>query len=70
MCSHSDRAALKKKLKEMKKSEEKRFKEQKEKDKIAVLESEDKNKARMMLEGKTVKDARQSGRTIRTESLL
>ncbi|XP_073346657.1 uncharacterized protein [Pagrus major] len=76
VCSQSDRSAIKKKLKEMKKSEEKeqkkgerRQKEGKEKDKIAVLESEEKEKARMMME-KSVKDARRSGKTVRTESIL
>ena len=79
MCSQSDRSALKRKLKEMKKSEakeqrkgEKRPKEEKEKEKNSVLdkEGENKEKARMMMEGKCVKDARRSGKTVRTESLL
>ncbi|XP_044074281.1 uncharacterized protein LOC122886327 isoform X2 [Siniperca chuatsi] len=71
VCSHSDRSALKKKLKEMKKSEEKaQRKGEKEKEKNAVLdkESEEKEKARMM--EKSVKDGRHSGKTVRTESLL
>ncbi|XP_070829388.1 neurabin-1-like isoform X2 [Chaetodon trifascialis] len=79
VCSHSDRSALKKKLKEIKKSEEKgqrreekRLKEEKEKEKNAVLEkeSEEKEKARMVMMEKPVKEARRSGKTIRTESLL
>lgn len=70
MCSHGDRSVLKKKLKEVKKMEEKRLKEEKEKNKNVVLESEDKNIAKMMLEGKCVRDARRSGRTVRTESIL
>lgn len=78
VCSQSDRSALKKKLKEMKKSEEKeqkkgerRQKEGKEKDKNAVLESEEKERARMMMMmEKSVKDTRRSGKTVRTESIL
>ncbi|XP_078029360.1 uncharacterized protein LOC117271552 isoform X3 [Epinephelus lanceolatus] len=79
VCSQSDRSALKRKLKEIKKREEKgqkkgekRSKEEKEKEKNTVLdkEGEDKEKARMMMEGKSVKDARRSGKTVRTESLL
>ncbi|CAG01994.1 unnamed protein product, partial [Tetraodon nigroviridis] len=47
VCSHSDRAVLKKKLKEIKKMEEKRLKPEKEKkNKNAALEGEDKNKAK------------------------
>lgn len=68
VCSQSDRSALKKKLKEIKKMEEKRLKE--EKNKNVVLEGEDKNKAKMMLEGKCVRDARQDGKSVRTESIL
>lgn len=70
VCSHSDRSVLKKKLKEIKKLEEKRLKQEKEKEKTVVLEGEDKNKAKTMLEGKCVRDARQSGKTVRTESIL
>ncbi|XP_027141101.1 neurabin-1 isoform X2 [Larimichthys crocea] len=82
VCSHSDRSALKKKLKEMKKGEErgqrkgeKRLKEEKEKEKNVVLEkeSEEQEKARMMMMvigEKPVKDTRRSGKTVRTESLL
>nr|XP_046263829.1 neurabin-2-like [Scatophagus argus]XP_046263830.1 neurabin-2-like [Scatophagus argus] len=76
VCSHSDRSALKKKLKEMKKNEEKeqrkeekRLKEEKEKNAVLDKEMEDKDKARMMME-KSVKDTRRSGKTVRTESLL
>lgn len=82
VCSHSDRSALKKKLKEMKKGEErgqrkgeKRLKEETEKEKNVVLEkeSEEQEKARMMMMvigEKPVKDTRRSGKTVRTESLL
>lgn len=71
VCSHSDRAVLKKKLKEIKKMEEKSLKPEKEKkNKNAALEGEDKNKAKMMLEGRCVHDARQSGKSVRTESIL
>lgn len=70
VCSHSDRTILKKKLKEIKKMEEKRLKVEKEKDKNVALEDEDKNKVKMMLEGKCVRDARRSGKTVRTESIL
>ncbi|XP_070775388.1 neurabin-1-like [Enoplosus armatus] len=74
VCSHSDRSALKKKLKEMKKSEERgqRKAENREKEKNVVLgrEMEEKEKARMMMDEKSVKDARRSGKTVRTESLL
>lgn len=75
VCSHSDRSVLKKKLKEIRKSEEKgqrKLKEEKEKEKNAVLdrESEEKEKGRMMMEKKPVKDARHGIRTVRTESLL
>lgn len=69
VCSHSDRSVLKKKLKEIKKMEEKRLKQEKEV-KIVVLEGEDKNKAKTMLEGKCVSEARRSGKTVRTESIL
>lgn len=79
MCSHGDRSAFKKKLKEIKKSEEKeqrkgenRVKGENEKEKNAVLdkEGEEKEKVRMMMEERSVKDARRSGKTVRTESLL
>ncbi|XP_040912113.1 neurabin-1-like [Toxotes jaculatrix] len=79
VCSQSDRSALKKKLKEMKRREEKeqrkgekRLKEEKEKEKNAVLdkENEGKEKVRVMMEEKSVKDVRCSVKTVRTESLL
>ncbi|XP_034742857.1 neurabin-1-like isoform X2 [Etheostoma cragini] len=77
VCSQSDRSALKRKLKEMKKREEKerrgekRPKEEKEKAKNTVLEGEDQEKVRvMMMMMQSVKDARLSGKTIRTESLI
>ncbi|XP_056246764.1 neurabin-1-like isoform X2 [Seriola aureovittata] len=79
VCSQSDRSVLKKKLKEMKKREEKeqrkgetRLKEEKEKEKNAVLDrdGEGRERARMTTEEKSVKDVRRSGKTVRTESLL
>ncbi|XP_053186665.1 neurabin-1-like [Scomber japonicus] len=81
VCNQSDRSALKKKLKEMKKREEKeqrgrekRLKEEKEKEKNAFSdkESEGKEKARMMvmMEEKMGKESGRSGKTVRTESLL
>lgn len=73
MCSQSDRSALKKKLKEMRKREEKdqrrgakRLKEEKDKENV---DSDGKEKSRMS-EGKPLKDERRSGKTVRTESLL
>ncbi|XP_008300787.1 neurabin-1-like [Stegastes partitus] len=73
VCSQSDRSVLKKKLKEMKKREdkehrrgEKRLKENSVSDK----EGEGKEKTRTMREEKSAKDTRQSGKTVRTESLL
>ncbi|XP_068605188.1 neurabin-1-like [Brachionichthys hirsutus] len=66
VCSHSDRSALKKKLKEIKKSEHAQKKE-----KSAVLDKEVEAKARMKAMGeKCGKGSRLSGRTIRTESML
>ncbi|XP_022610752.1 neurabin-2-like [Seriola dumerili] len=79
VCSQSDRSVLKKKLKEMKKREEKeqrkgetRLKEEKEKEKNAVLDrdGEGRERARMTTEEKSVRDVRRSGKTVRTESLL
>ncbi|XP_037643229.1 neurabin-1-like isoform X2 [Sebastes umbrosus] len=78
VCSQSDRSALKRKLKEIKKREEKelrkgdkRLKEEKEKNTDLDKTGEDKEKARMMMmEEKSVKDAGRSGKTVRTESLL
>lgn len=76
VCSQSDRSALKKKLKEMRKREEKdqrrgakRLKEEKDKENVDV-DSDGKEKSRMMSEGKPLKDERRSGKTVRTESLL
>ncbi|XP_034559804.1 neurabin-1-like isoform X2 [Notolabrus celidotus] len=76
VCSHGDRSALKKKLKEIKKCEEKeqkkgepRLKEGNVKEKNAVLDKENEERGRMILE-KSVKDVRRTGKTIRTESLL
>ncbi|XP_076000899.1 uncharacterized protein LOC142994112 [Genypterus blacodes] len=74
VCSQSDRSALKRRLKEIKKREEKdkRLQEQREKGKSAVLEqdSEGRDKARMIMEDKSGKEASRSGRTVRTESLF
>ncbi|XP_029929721.1 uncharacterized protein LOC115374760 isoform X2 [Myripristis murdjan] len=79
VCSQSDRSALKKRLKEMKKKEEKeqrerekRLKEEKEKDKNMLMEreSEGKEKEIRMMEEKAGKEVGRSGRTVRTESLL
>ncbi|XP_029310096.1 LOW QUALITY PROTEIN: neurabin-1-like [Cottoperca gobio] len=72
VCSQSDRSALKKKLKEIKKREEKEQKKgemrlKEEKEKITVLDKEGKGMMMMMREEKSVKDAR---RSVRTESLL
>ncbi|XP_060940942.1 neurabin-1-like [Limanda limanda] len=74
VCSRSDRSAMLKKLKEMKKreekeqrKEEKRLKEKREKEKSAVLEKES---VRTTMEEKSVKDVGRSGKTVRTESLL
>lgn len=76
VCSQSDRSALKKKLKEMKKREdkeqrkgEKRLKQEKE-NAVSDKEGEDKEKARTATEEKSVKDIRRGGKTVRTESLL
>ncbi|KAM4552269.1 uncharacterized protein PAE49_015746 isoform 2-T3 [Odontesthes bonariensis] len=67
--SQSDRSALKKKLRDMKKSEEKE--QRKEHGKLdAEKEGEFKENARMMADDKSVKEIRRSGKTIRTESLL
>ncbi|XP_041660285.1 neurabin-1-like [Cheilinus undulatus] len=75
--SHSDRSTLKKKLKEIKKSEEreqrkgeKRLKDGYEKEKNSVLDKENDERVRMNFEERSVKDIRRSGKTIRTESLL
>lgn len=77
VCSHSDRSALKKKLKEMKKREEKeergrekRLKEEKEKEKNSFLNKESEESEQMMTEERSGVEARRSGRTGRTESLL
>ncbi|KAG7214618.1 hypothetical protein INR49_010510 [Caranx melampygus] len=78
VCSHSDRSVLKKKLKEMKKREEKeqkkgenRLKEEKEREKNTVLDRDNEGKERVrMTTEKSVKDVRCSGKTVRTESLL
>ncbi|KAM9349944.1 uncharacterized protein ABDE67_009664 [Symphorus nematophorus] len=72
VCNHNDRSALKKKLKEMRKSEEKeqkkgekRLKEEKEKERNVVLDKENEDKARMMMmEEKSAKDARRGVKTV------
>ncbi|KAK5859807.1 hypothetical protein PBY51_021331 [Eleginops maclovinus] len=72
VCSHSDRSALKKKLKEIKKREEKELKKgekKQEKEKNIILDKEGEDKEQIMVE-KCVKDARRSVKTVRTESLL
>ncbi|XP_026168395.1 neurabin-1-like isoform X2 [Mastacembelus armatus] len=73
VCSHSDRSAIKKKLKEMKKREEKdqrkgenRLNEEKDNNNFLEKDSEGKEMAMM----KSLKDVRHSGKTVRTESLL
>ncbi|XP_071376602.1 neurabin-1-like [Centroberyx affinis] len=78
--SQTDRSALKRRLKEMKKREEKeqrerekRLKEEKEREKNALVERESEGKERerrRMMEEKAGKEAGHSGRTVRTESLL
>lgn len=85
MCSHSDRSALKKKLKEIKKLEvkeqrkgEKKSKrsmeEEEEQEKNVVLDREIEGQARMMMamvmEERPATDTRGSVKTVRTESLL
>ncbi|XP_029380604.1 neurabin-1-like [Echeneis naucrates] len=73
VCSQSDRAFLKKKLKEMKRREEKEHKKGenglKERNAILEKDNEAKERVRMTLET-SVKDVRCSGKTVRTESLL
>lgn len=66
--SQSDRSALKKKLKDIRKREEK---EQKKEDKKLNVEKDGEGKeTERMREEKPVKDTKSSGKTIRTESLL
>ncbi|XP_030607046.1 neurabin-1-like isoform X2 [Archocentrus centrarchus] len=76
VCSQSDRSALKKKLKDMRKREErdqrrgeKRLKEEKDKENVDT-DGEGKEKSRITSEEKSLKDVRRSGKTVRTESLL
>ncbi|KAM6919985.1 uncharacterized protein PEZ65_012031 [Lycodopsis pacificus] len=64
VCSQSDRSALKRKLKEIKKGEKKLEK------KTTVLDKEGEEKARTMMMEKSVKDSRGGSKTVRTESLL
>ncbi|XP_067330321.1 neurabin-1-like isoform X2 [Channa argus] len=76
VCSQSDRSALKKRLKEMRKKEdkelrkEKRLKEEKEREKNAVLDKDGEGKEKLRMDEKSVKDSRRSGKMMRTESLL
>lgn len=77
VCSQSDRSALKKKVKEMKKREEKeqkkeenRLKEEKEREKKTVLDNEGKERVKVTTEDRFVEGTRRSGKTVRTESLL
>lgn len=84
MCSHSDRSALKKKLKEIKKLEVKEqrkgekskrsMEEQEEQEKHVLLDREIEDQARMMMammiEERPATDTRCSVKTVRTESLL
>lgn len=85
MCSHSDRCALKKKLKEIKKLEvkeqrkgERRSKrsmedeEEQEKHLVSDREIEDQTRMMMamMMEERPAMDTRCSVKTVRTESLL
>ncbi|XP_041848486.1 uncharacterized protein LOC121644534 isoform X2 [Melanotaenia boesemani] len=66
--SQSDRSALKKKLKDIRKREEK---EQKKEDKKLNVEKDGEGKeTERMREEKPLKDTKSSGKTIRTESLL
>ncbi|XP_068455177.1 neurabin-1-like [Clinocottus analis] len=66
VCSQSDRSALKRKLKEIKKREEKGEKRVEKKNIVLLKEGEE--KARMT--EKSANDARGNGKTVRTESLL
>ena len=63
---------MKKRGEKEQKKGEKRLKEEKEKGKNAVFDqdNEGKERERMMMEEKSVKDFRRSGKTVRTESLL
>lgn len=76
MCSGSDRSALKKRLKEMRKLEEKRQKREKwlreEQEKNLVLCKETEDKARMRVEEgqRPATDAIRVVKTVRTESIL
>lgn len=76
VCSQSDRSALKKKLKDMKKREEKdqrrgekRLKEERDKENVDA-DGDGKEKPRTASEEKSLKDVRRGGKTVRTESLL
>lgn len=68
MCSQSDRSALKRKLKEIKKREGKEEKRLEKKNTVLNKKGEDKERARVMM--KSIHVARGSRSTLRTESLL
>ncbi|KAM9789699.1 uncharacterized protein ACB057_012358 [Neosynchiropus ocellatus] len=69
--SQLDRSALKKKLKEMRKSEDKRVKEKRQKEKKLILEKEDERKEKLKRTAENLETGtRSSVRTARTESLL
>lgn len=76
VCSRSDRAALKKKLKEMRKLEEKRqkrekwLKEEQEKNLVLCKETEDEARTRMEEGQRPAPDAARVVKTVRTESIL
>lgn len=75
MCSRSDRSALKKKLKEMRKLEEKREKrlreeEQQEKNVVLCKETEDKARTRVEEGQRPATDPLRTVKTVRTESIL
>lgn len=77
VCSRSDRSALKKKLKEMRKLEEKRQKreekwlrEGQEKNVVVCKETEDKARTRVEEGQRPATDAPRAVKTVRTESIL
>ncbi|XP_056276759.1 neurabin-1-like isoform X2 [Pseudoliparis swirei] len=69
VCSQSDRSALKRKLKEIKKREGKEEKRLEKKNTVLNKKGEDKERARVMMM-KSIHVARGSRSTLRTESLL
>lgn len=77
MCSRSDRSAIKKKLKEMRKLEEKRhkrkekwLKEEQERNVVVCKETEDKARTRVEEGQRPATDALRAVKTVRTESIL